>query len=384
MSEVFVVADNIISPVGFNTDENFKSLLENKTGISKYDHSAFSPEPVNLAYIADHKIDKQFSTLGNPEQYTKTEKLLLCSIHEALTDSNINYHDKKTLFIISTTKGNIDLLEDNKKDRFPHPRLYLWSLADIVQYFFNTSHKPLVVSNACISGVMAIIMASRFIKAGQYDHVVVSGVDIISQFVVSGFQSFKAISENHCKPFDKNRDGISLGEGCGTVVLSSTKNTTDTSVIKILGGSVSNDANHISGPSRTGEGLYQAIRNALTESNLTGQDIDYLNAHGTATIYNDEMESKAFALAGLSDAPTNSLKGYYGHTLGAAGTIESILTIQSMKQNTLIKTLGFKETGVTEKLNIIDHNQTAHIQNSLKTASGFGGCNAAIVFTKHE
>jgi 3-oxoacyl-[acyl-carrier-protein] synthase-1 len=190
----------------------------------------------------------------------------------------------------------------------------------------------------------------RLLKAGQYENAVICGADTISKFIVSGFQSFQALSDEICKPFDSSRNGLNLGEGAATVILSTDKKFEGN--IKVKGGSVSNDANHISGPSRTGEELGHAIRQAIGDANILAKDVDFISAHGTATVYNDEMEANAMALAGLQAVPLNSLKGYYGHTLGAAGLIESVVSIQSLKENLMIPTLGFKELGVTSRVNV--------------------------------
>ena len=164
-----------------------------------------------------------------------------------------------------------------------------------------------------------MITGMRLIQSGQYDHAVIAGADVISKFVLSGFQSFQAVSQGLCKPFDADRDGINLGEGAATVILSADKPTGE--AIELVSGAISNDANHISGPSRTGEELYYAINKAMDAAGLKPQDIDFISAHGTATVYNDEMEAKAVTLAGLQHVPLNSLKGFYGHTLGASGLI---------------------------------------------------------------
>ncbi len=164
------------------------------------------------------------------------------------------------------------------------------------------------------------------------------------------------------------------------LILSSNKQSKDH--IKVVSGSVSNDANHISGPSRTGEELYYCIKKSMKDAGLSGADIDFISAHGTATMYNDEMEAKAIASATLQAAPVNSLKAFYGHTLGAAGLIESIISIQSLKENIIIPTKGFKESGVSKPINICNKILYKHLYNCLKTASGFGGCNAAVVFSK--
>ena len=252
--------------------------------------------------------------------------------------------------------------------------------AKLVADYFHFANKPIVISNACISGLAAIITGMRLIQSGQYENAVIAGADVISKFVLSGFQSFQAISNDRCKPFDAARNGINLGEGAGTIILSSNKKYEGG--IKITGGSISNDANHISGPSRTGEELNFAIIKAMKEADLSPKEISFISAHGTATIYNDEMEANAITLASLQHVPVNSLKGYFGHTLGAAGIIESVVSIHSLKQNVVLPTLGFQNTGVTKPINVCTSLYKTPLQNCLKTASGFGGCNAAIVISK--
>ena len=253
-------------------------------------------------------------------------------------------------------------------------------MADVIGSFFGFVNRPVVVSNACISGVLALSTAARMIDAGLYDHVVVAGGDLLSEFVISGFLSFQALSPEPCKPFDIARNGLSLGEGCGTIVLSSIfKKSTS---ITVSGSAITNDANHISGPSRTGEELALAIVRTLNEATLNPEEVNFVSAHGTATLYNDEMESKALGIVGLDPVPVNSFKGYWGHTLGAAGVIESVATIRSMESNLLFSSAGFDEPGVPVHLNVIKRNIRTPLQNCIKIASGFGGCNAAIVFRK--
>jgi len=227
---------------------------------------------------------------------------------------------------------------------------------------------------------MGILTGMRLIQGGQYENAVVAGADVISKFVLSGFQSFQAVSAEPCKPFDMDRTGITLGEGAATVVLSS--NPEYAGNIKVLSGAVSNDANHISAPSRTGEELCQAINKTLDAAGVTAADVDFISAHGTATSYNDEMEAKALTLAKLAATPVNSLKGYYGHTLGAAGLVESIISVQSLKQNIVLPTLGFKNMGVPNPINVCTEILQGSFNYCLKTASGFGGCNAAVLFKK--
>jgi 3-oxoacyl-[acyl-carrier-protein] synthase I len=384
MTEVFVAADNIFTPLGFTTTENIACLKKNLTAIKTYQNEEFSPIPFCASLIDPDKLDLRFNQLKPSKEYTRLEKMFILSIRDALKDSKINIKDNKTLIIISTTKGNIDLLEEGNRKKFDSGRTRLGYMAKIIQDFFQNPNAPIVISNACISGVLAIITASRLLRSGQYENIVISGGDIISAFTVSGFQSFKALSLQPCKPFDASRDGLNLGEAAGTIVLTSNPDIIKgNDKIVISGGATRNDANHISGPSRTGDGLFIAIKNALAEAKInSAKEIEYISAHGTATPYNDEMESKAFALAHLDHVPVNSLKGFFGHTLGAAGVIESIAGIRSLQENVLFNTLGYHNPGVTQNINIIKKFEHLNIKNCLKTASGFGGCNAAVLFSK--
>jgi 3-oxoacyl-[acyl-carrier-protein] synthase I len=282
-------------------------------------------------------------------------------------------------FVISTTKGNIDMLHNDAYPGVDASRIYLANSAKAVAGYFHNPNNPIVVSNACISGVLAIVTAARLLRSGQYDYVIACGGDIINDFTASGFQSFKALSDEPCKPFDKERIGLNLGEGFGTMVLTAKP---IIGGIQILGGASSNDANHISGPSRTGSGLKVAINAALKESELAAVQIDTVSAHGTATSYNDEMEAVAFDDLGLASAPTNSLKGYFGHTLGGAGLVESIISAHALKNQMAIKTLGYAAHGVSRDINIIAETRPQSLSTCLKTASGFGGCNAALLLQR--
>jgi 3-oxoacyl-[acyl-carrier-protein] synthase-1 len=173
---------------------------------------------------------------------------------------------------------------------------------------------------------------------------------------------------------------LSLGEAAGTIILTNNHDLIKDEEPIIVGrGFTSNDANHISGPSRTGEGLYIAIKRTLERSDRT---VDYISAHGTATPFNDEMESIAITRAGMQHVPVNSLKGYWGHTLGAAGVIESISCIHTLRNNILYNTLGFSCLGVTHPIAVINETKKTQVNTCLKIASGFGGCNASLLYYK--
>ncbi len=379
MRNTYIAGDNIITSLGFSTTENFRNLIKGNTGIKVGKHDYLYPEEFPASLINRDILKEKAEKLKIVDGYTIFEQLLIISITEAMKDVSVDIKSPGTLIILSTTKGNIDLLKNNPKG-FNPDRVHLWKSAQVIGEYFTTSETPLVISNACISGVLALNAADRFIKWKKYDNVVVAGCDLLSEFIVSGFQSFLSLSKDVCKPFDKDRIGLSLGDGAATVVLTSDKKIAKQPLIEIVTGSGSNDANHISGPSRTGEGLFIVVKDVLHG----GKDIDYISAHGTATPYNDDMESVAIDRTGLNDIPVNSYKGYIGHTLGAAGIIESIFCFESMRKDLLIKTLGFENQGTVKKINVIDESKYAKVNRVLKTASGFGGSNAAILFEMKE
>lgn len=379
---IFTSYNNIISPLGFSTEENFKAILNSQIGVKKM-VLPFSQDTFCVGKINEDEIQKRFASIDNSLHYTKLEQLSILSIQEVLQQSDVNPQDKKTLLIYSTTKGNIDILsfdsaQDDKKIIDPN-RVYLHGFTKTLQTYFKFSNTPLVLSNACISGLLAIIMAKRFIEQGLYDNVLVCGGDILSEFTISGFKSFNALSNEPSKPFDANRVGINLGEAVSTILITNQKSLAKPYDAEIVSGASANDANHISGPSRTGDGLYQSIQGlGLRDLN----EIGFISAHGTATPFNDEMESIAFDRAGLNTIPVNSLKGYYGHTLGAAGILETVLSLESLKHQQLIKSEGYETKGVSGNITMIEKHQAKTFSAFIKTASGFGGCNAAALFRK--
>jgi len=380
---VYIAGDNVITSLGFSTAENIRKISENVCGITRSDDKRISRTPVPVALVDSDRLEKEFAKIPSKKQYTRLEKLAILSIRDALLGSGVDPSDKRTGIIFSTTKGNIDLLDPDMASRYEDHRIHLWSAAHEIQQQIGNPNTPIVISNACISGSLAVLVGQRLINNGKFDHVIVAGADIMSEFIISGFQSFQAVSEEPCKPFDKGRSGITIGEGAGTIILTTDPpNGKKNSRITVMGGGTSNDANHISGPSRTGDGLYFAINMALAEAGLQAEKIDYISAHGTGTGYNDEMEAKAIAWASLERKPVNIFKGYIGHTLGAAGIIESVYAFESMIGNLLFPSMGFTNLGVSKDLNIIKTLEQAPLHFCLKLASGFGGCNAAVIYRK--
>jgi 3-oxoacyl-[acyl-carrier-protein] synthase I len=385
MKKTFLIASNIISSLGFTTEENMTAIRNGISGLKKINDPGLLPFDICTSLTDKDLLRQKFSEMDDPGKFTTFEQMLILSATEALSRTLADIHSPRTLFIVSTTKGSIDVLESSS--HLGDERLFLWKSAEIAAHFLGNTNPPLVISNACTSGLLAIIKASQLIRAGKYDTVVVTGADLVTSFVASGFQSFMALSDEPCRPFDRNRKGLNLGEAAGTVILTSDETFVhDPNPVLVGHGCSANDATHISAPSRTADGLYRVISGLIDSENsaFRKEDIDFISAHGTATVYNDEMEATALARTGLDTIPVNSFKGYWGHTLGAAGILETIACVSTLKNNILYKSAGYSEPGTTNKVNVIEQNRHEHIKTCMKLASGFGGCNAGLILVNSE
>lgn len=376
---VYVTADAVVSSLGFSTEASWKKMIDNQSGITKTHNPMLYFQPFLSAQISDVELQKQIEKYKLSD-FTRLEQLFILVIQQTLNKCDIDVTSSDCGLIISSTKGNIVLLsvENEQGDE-----LFLTTLSEKVASHFGFTSKPIVVCNACISGVSAMIVAKRLIENGTYKHVIVTGGDELSRFIVSGFHAFKSVSSEICKPYDATRDGLSLGEACGSMLLTSDR--TKVSEIKpicLLGGAISNDANHISGPSRTGEELSMAMTSALNQADLQPKDISFVNAHGTATLYNDEMESKALHLADMDKIPMQSLKSFLGHTLGASGIVEAIFCKKQIEEDIVLGIPNFEKNGVPFPLNISAKHRQMELSHCMKTASGFGGSNAALILGK--
>ena len=364
-------AECVVSPLAITAADNFDLISKGKSAI-KLD-TAIPDYNRNLsAAIFD---DTMIAELTNGS-HSKIESISLAAIKGSLARI---HQDRlgKTLVILSTTKGDIDQLQKGDYEK-ARPTVLCENIVSSLPFEVESR----VISMACISGLLSMIHAHDLIRSKRFESIIVVGVDLVSKFTASGFESFFAMSKDYCKPYDMNRSGLNLGEAAACVILSNNKDLYKEECMVFSGGASSNDANHISGPSRTGEGLVRAIEKALQLSNTNKKDIDFISSHGTATLYNDDMESIAFNRTQIASVPTSSFKGYFGHTLGAAGVLEMAMCIQSMKNNLLIKNLGLNEQGCAEEINVLADNIEIECNTILKTASGFGGCNAAAVVKK--
>jgi 3-oxoacyl-[acyl-carrier-protein] synthase-1 len=330
---------------------------------------------------------------------------------QAMAEAGIDAASPRTGLVVCSVKGDIEAL--GRED------VTLAASARKIADALGVTTSPLVVSNACISGLAGMVEGRRMLLAGLYDQVVVVGAEVQSRFIVTGFQSLKALSDEACKPFDATRKGLNLGEAAAAVVIStSAGNTMPTheqaasarpaasenyfsgrypksqfpdaiatltradAVWELVEGVIRNDANHISGPSRTGEGSYKALRYLLPL--VDKEDIAFVSVHGTSTLYNDEMESIALERAGLLDVPVCALKGTFGHSMGAAGILESILSMLALEEGVVLPTRGFETLGVSRPVRVSAAEMPVTGNAFIKLLSGFGGVNGALLFKKRK
>ena len=368
----YIIADNIISPLGETSEDNYLSVKSGRSGIRAYEPGTCNiPEGFNASLLFE---DFETLALKSAQKAIGNALKNIGNAQKTIGNAQLELKGKRTAFILSSTKGNI---EENI------------SLADSAQRIasqLGIDTKPIVVCNACISGLSALILGNRLIDSGLYDAAIVCGCDTPRQFILSGFQSLKALSPEPCRPFDMERMGLNLGEAAATLILS--KNPIQGNSWRMGDGFIRNDAFHISTPSKTADGLYLSLQRTLEsytkEISSACEQIDmkehlaFINAHGTATLFNDQMESVAIGRAGLSDLPANAYKSFWGHTMGAAGILETIISMKAIDDNTILGTRGFSELGVSGKMNICAENRPTDKKGFIKMLSGFGGCNATI------
>ena len=305
----------------------------------------------------------------------------------AIEDAKLHEYSKAGLFI-GTILGNV--LSKERELMEGYGAKIGDSLSGIASHLsgkFNLHGPQFTISTACASGTDAIGIASREIMAGKADIIIAGGVDIISDFALIGFHSLQALTEEKVRPFDKNRSGLVLGDGAAFIVLESESHAVRRGAKiygRVLGYASRADANYLTAPNREGRGLADAINQSILESGLLPGDINYINAHGTGTIYNDLMETKAVKkIFGKTayETPISSTKSMLGHSLGAAGAIEAICCLLSIKNKIIPPTINFSEKDPECDLDYVPNiARRQNVEIAMSFSAGFGGQNSAIIF----
>jgi len=392
--KVYVTGIGIISAIGLDVAENFNSLKTLKHGIGKLENF----ETVHSQTLPCGEIKLNNSQLAEllgisicPD-FSRTALLGMIAAKEALTNAGLTGSEKLNIGVISaTTVGGMDRTEMLCRNITHENRNFIIShvcgdSTEKIADFMGITGFASTISTACSSSINSVMSGAEMIKNNLLDRVIAGGTDSLSKFTLNGFNSLMILDKNHNRPFDKQRNGLNLGEGAAFMVLESenvVNGREDKILCELTGYANANDAFHQTASSDNGEGAFLAMSNAIEKSNLTVEDIDFINAHGTGTINNDLTEAIAIRrLFGEHDPLFSSTKPFTGHTLGAAGAIEAVFSILSLRNHMIFPNLNFSEpmeevpvTPVTELM------ENVTIRNVLSNSFGFGGNDSSLIFS---
>jgi len=375
----------MLCSVGRNKQEIITNLQEDKLNFGSWDEM---PEvKIGKSAMADQPIDQL-------ESLDRIERMSFQTIDEALVDANLLVSQLNNERVSLSFATSLYGVEQSFKGLEDEPNRGLWymytrrSLTKIAQKY-QIKGSTYTTSSACASGTAGAILGYDLIRNDEADIVVVGGTDYMSRLSLHGFHSLQALSENICRPFDINRDGINIGEGSAVFIveeLEHAKKRGQKWYGEIIGGSLANDAYHMTSPNPTGEGANHAMKEAIREASITAHQIDYINAHGTGTKANDGMELAAIEQL-FNDETTvktkvSSTKSRTGHCLGAAGSVELGFCLLAMANNLQLKTLNTEET-IADKLDLLSNEgNESEIEYALSNSFAFAGNIASIVIKK--
>lgn len=371
-----IVSCGMVSPYGVGIDATWDGLVSNRSAIAPISRFATESMKSDKAALMDSvRVDSEDSLVL---------QILKSLFREVPCDT-----PSGTSLILATTTGEIDLLERSVLGGANDPEeSKLSRLLPKVCELTNVNGPGCIVSAACASSTVAITHAAAMVVDGTSDSVIVVGCDSVSQFVYAGFSSLMALDTSPARPFDKHRSGLTPGEAAAYAVVTSRDRAQREHLpilAEIAGWGLSDDANHMTGPSRDGSGLAMAIQKALASARIDPTDVGSICAHGTGTQYNDGMEMKAFKLV-FDDrpVPTYSVKGGIGHTMGAAGIVETLIAMRSLTTGIVPPTVGLTNVDEAATGWAAPHSTQTIGASTLTTNSGFGGINAALLLTTND
>ncbi|EGJ99702.1 beta-ketoacyl-[acyl-carrier-protein] synthase family protein [Dysgonomonas gadei] len=393
--KIYITGTGIVSGIGINAEENLYAIRHKSHGMGKVTLFPTSLDvPVSEVKYTNEQL-KELLALPSGKTCSRTALLGILAAKEALSDSDIAVNAQRTGLISSTSVGGMDLSEnfyvDFRKDKAKG------RLRDIVSHDCGDSTQKIAshlgitdyvttISTACSSAGNAIMLGARMIRNGLLDAVIVGGTDALCKFTLNGFNSLMILDKELCKPFDKSREGLNLGEGAGYLVLQSEKTLKRKPYCILSGYSNANDAYHQTATSPEGDGPYLCMREAVEMANILSRDVDYINVHGTGTPNNDLSEGKAIIrLFGESTPGFSSLKPFIGHTLGASEGIEAALSVLSISKGIVYPNLNFKEPiEDTNLIPITEWDEGLPIKHVLSNSFGFGGNDSSLLFSAIE
>jgi len=396
--KVYITGIGTLSAIGNNVADTFDSLKARRHGIGEVSilETAHAKEiPCGEIKMTDAELMEELG-LTPDQKINRTTLFAIKAVKEAMENSGGKISDDlRTGLISSTTVGGMTSTERHFREFATQPETRVWidklncgdSTADLAKYIGHTGFMT-TISTACSSSANAIILGSNMIKAGILDRVICGGADALSKFTINGFHSLMLLEKEHCRPFDRERKGLNLGEGAGFVIIESERSVAENNrkaLAEVAGYANVNDAFHQTASSPDGEGAQMAMSGAMKMGNISVSDIDYINVHGTGTPNNDESEGKAMKALFGDIPPFSSTKSYTGHTLAAAGGIEAVISVLSIQYGTIFPNLNYQNrmefmdsdpvTGVLENRDI---------KYVLSNSFGFGGNNSSLLFRKVE
>lgn len=394
---VAITGIGIVSAIGDNVEENYNALISNVTGISRIENiETIHKDDIMVGEVksTNQELLAQLN-ISSDNNYSRTALLGVLAAKQAVANGEITDIKKyKTGLISATSVGGMDMTEKYckqiPKEKSLHKYITSHDLNDSTQKIAEQLgiEQSLVttISTACSSAANAIMLGARLIKSGKLDRVIVGGTDCLSKFTINGFKTLMILSDSYNSPFDENRKGLNLGEGAAYLVLESDKiikkeNKKVLAYVKGYGNA--NDAFHQTASSENGDGATLAMEKALKIADLKPSQIDYINAHGTATGNNDLSEGRAIKRIFGEDVPDfSSTKAFTGHTLAAAGAIEAVFSVLALQHNVVFPNLNFKtpmkEFSLIPNTELKQKNLNTVMSNSL----GFGGNCSTLIFSK--
>ena len=396
-SKVAITGMGIVSAIGMNTEENLKSLLGSKHGISKIENLDTKLKDKILVGEIKKSNEELLEILGITSEivnFSRTAMLGAIAAQQAIEDAGINVQEESSIgFINSTTVGGMDIIE-RYYNIFEHEKKYqhyievhdAGSNTNLICEHLGIKGYTTTISTACSSAANAIMLGARMIKSGRLDQVVVGGMDGLCKFTMNGFNTLMILSPTYNQPFDENRTGLNLGEGAAYLVLESEKSYKGRNkepIAYLKGYANANDAFHQTASSENGEGAYLSMKKAFEVAQLSPKDIDYVNAHGTATRNNDLSEGRAMIKIFDGKVPMfSSTKPFTGHTLAAAASVEAVFSILAIREGLILPSLNFNqkmnEFDLTPNLEL----KKKEISTVLSNSFGFGGNCSSLIFVK--
>jgi 3-oxoacyl-[acyl-carrier-protein] synthase II len=388
---VAVVAAGVVSPLGFGLAETFDSLREAKdcvTPVTRF--PVVECRCKTAGQVADARLLPYPNNKPRAKRLHRVSHMVIHALREAMMQVP---HFEPELTVIGTTSGGMSYGEHyyrslRESGNLQHAPTWIANypaqkpVIDAQEEVLGVSVPCQVIANACASGTNAIGHAFECVRSGRYQRVLTGGYDALSELVFTGFDSLQASTPEKCRPFDRHRAGMVLGEGAAVLALENLEIARKRGVpvlAEIVGYGISTDNFHITQPDPSGIGPRQAMERALQSADIRAEEIDYINAHGTATVFNDAAEGKAIGVL-FNGVPVSSTKSMMGHSLGAAGAVEAVICLLALQHQFLPPNINFGALDDGLELNIVaNQSRPAAVRTALSNSFGFGGTNASIL-----